>query len=95
MADNVTPIAGAAAKEKGPTDIARELGGIQRKVHVTFCTLECASAGLSKAETDGDPDLWIRAARVVERCCEELMEIREDVDNATMVAARYAALTGN
>jgi hypothetical protein len=96
MADNVTPIGYAAKHEEpGPTELAKALDSIQHKVHLTLCTLECASAGLEKAENDDDGDLWVRAARVVERCCAELKEIRGDVDDATSVAVRYAALSGN
>ena len=88
MADNVTPFPGQPAKPtRGPKEVALALGRIQKEVHVVFCTLECASAGLGKAETDGDMELWIRAARVVERCCEDLESIRADVDEAASIAA--------
>jgi hypothetical protein len=95
--DNVTPISAAVStkpKKCGPKEVAHALGQIQKKVHLIFCTLECASAGLWKAETDGGLDLWIRAARVVERCVEDLESLREDVDDAAGMAARSEAFHG-
>jgi hypothetical protein len=86
--DNVTPmLAPKVSKPRpGPKEVAKALGRLQKKVHVTFCTLECASAALQKAEDDQDMDRWIRAGRVVERCVEELESIREDVDSVTDMA---------
>jgi hypothetical protein len=83
--DNLTPISSATEpmKSKARKDETLEdrLSKIQRSVHVTFCTLEAASAALEKAENEDDADLWIRAARVVERCVGELKEIRDAIDD--------------
>jgi hypothetical protein len=87
MSDNITPITVAAKPKslRGRKETAELLlFSVQKRLHVTFCTLECASAGLDKAENEQDQDLWVRSARVVQRCVEELHEIRDDLDSVNI-----------
>jgi len=93
MSDNVTPIPTpkAVKPKRGPKAVAQALGCIQKKVHVLFCTLEAVSACLEKAENDDDVGRWIRSARVVERCVEDLESLRSDVDDACDLAAHVEA----
>jgi hypothetical protein len=81
--DNVTPLSTspAAVPVQGPPNLADQIHDLRRSVQDTFCTLEAASAALEKAENESDVDRWIRAARVVEHCCKQLKQIRDDVDS--------------
>src|SRR5665213_1835515 len=89
-AANVSAIKPAKPATRGPKDIATQIAAVARSIHVTFCTLETACAALEKAENDNDLDRWSRAARVVQRCCEDLETIREEADYAESIANIYA-----
>ena len=93
--DNVTPIPTPKAAKRGPKDIAKQISAVVQSIHVTFCTLEAASAALEKAENDNDLDLWVRAARVVQRCCEDLNTIRDEAVHAEDIANIYAREVAN